>query len=230
MADDTTYNRAYYAARGQCGARVALWFYYRIARRYVKKGSVLDYGCGGGRFLRYFNKKNYDTAGYDISPDALDMAKENTVSGHLYSSREAIADKTFDLICSIHVLEHIDDPLETLQFIRTLLKPQGILMYVVPNISGIGHTLKRHNWIGYGDPAHVSLYPAAKWIELTAKAGLKLLTTGTDGLWDVPYIDGIPLLIQKIIFYPAPAFQVIAGRLVIPRQWGESMIAIAQSV
>lgn len=228
MADGATYDRAYYAARGQSGGRVAFWFYYRLARRYVKKGSVLDYGCGGGRFLSYFNRKNYETYGYDISPDALEMAKENAVSGHLYHSREAIAGNRFDLICAIHVLEHIEDPLETLQLIRTLLTPRGILMYVVPNISGIGHTLKKNNWIGYGDPAHVSLYPAAKWIELTEKAGLKLLRTGTDGLWDVPYIDGIPLFAQRIIFYPAPALQVIAGRLILPPQWGESLVAIAQ--
>ncbi|MBF0553876.1 MAG: class I SAM-dependent methyltransferase [Nitrospirae bacterium] len=222
------YNRAYYAARGQSGSRIAFWFYYRLAARFVKRGSVLDYGCGGGRLLKYFNTKDYETYGYDTSQDALEMAKENTVSGHLYGGRDGLAGKSFDLICAIHVLEHIEEPFETLQFIRTLLNPRGILMYVVPNISGIGHTLKKNNWIGYGDPAHVSLYPAAKWIGLTEKAGFKLLSTGTDGLWDVPYIDGIPLFIQRIIFYPAPAFQVMAGRLILPSRWGESLIAIAQ--
>ncbi|MBF0567570.1 MAG: class I SAM-dependent methyltransferase [Nitrospirae bacterium] len=223
-----TYDRAYYAARGQSGGRVAFWFYYRLAASYVRHGCVLDYGCGGGRLLRHFNTKDYETYGYDPSQDALDMAKENTVSGHLLGDRDGLPADNFDLVCAIHVLEHIEQPLETLQFIRTLLKPRGVLLYVVPNISGIGHTLKKNNWIGYGDPAHVSLLPQEKWIGLTEKAGFKLLRTGTDGLWDVPYIEGIPLFMQRMIFYPAPAVQVMAGRLILPCRWGESLIAIAQ--
>ncbi|MBF0517740.1 MAG: hypothetical protein HQK97_11605, partial [Nitrospirae bacterium] len=90
------------------------------------------------------------------------------------------------------------------------------------------HTLKKNNWIGYGDPAHVSLLPRLRWLSLTEQAGLRVVATGTDGLWDVPYLGGVPLLLQKIIFYPAPAVQVMTGRLIMPAHWGESLVVVAQ--
>ncbi|MBF0321086.1 MAG: class I SAM-dependent methyltransferase [Nitrospirae bacterium] len=227
MAAQNPYNRAYYEARG-AGGRISFWFYYRLARRYVGDGRVLDYGCGCGHYLKYFSRKHYETYGYDISPDALGLARENAVCGHLFSDREALPTGSFDLVASIHVLEHIDQPIETLRFIAALLKGGGVLLYVVPNISGIGHKLKKNNWIGFGDPAHISLYPAGQWTGLTEEAGFTVLEVGTDGLWDVPYIEGVALFIQKLIFYPVPALQVLAGRLILPPRWGESLVVIAR--
>ncbi|MCG6551170.1 MAG: class I SAM-dependent methyltransferase [Candidatus Magnetominusculus sp. LBB02] len=228
MSEPQSYSSAYYAARGQNGGRLALWFYSRVARSYVRRGAILDYGCGCGHFLKYFSRQRYDTYGFDTSADALDIAKETALPGHLFSSIEEIPTSSFDLICAIHVLEHIERPLDALQMLRGLLRPQGILMYVVPNLSGIGHTLKKRNWIGYGDPAHVALYPAQRWLTLTEAAGFTIVKTAADGLWDVPYIDWMPLSLQKLIFYPAPALQVLTGRLIIPTRWGESLVTVAR--
>lgn len=41
---------------------------------FVGSGSVRDFGCGDGRLCKLFRKEDY--TGYDISPNAVKMAKE----------------------------------------------------------------------------------------------------------------------------------------------------------
>lgn len=221
------YDKAYYQVNRQAEDRLALKFYYRIVSSYVKSGKVLDFGCGTGHFIKRF-RKNYEAWAYDISPDALSSVQEVAPHVNICNSLESLTQNTFDLIVSVHVLEHLPNPEESLVSFSELLKDGGVLLYVVPNISGMGHSLKKQKWFGYGDLSHISLYPAEKWLRWTESAGFSILKIGTDGLWNVPYLPFVPLWIQKLIFYPLPALQVIAGQLFLPVSWGESLIVIAR--
>ncbi|MBF0344126.1 MAG: class I SAM-dependent methyltransferase [Nitrospirae bacterium] len=232
-----SYDKRYYAARAQDGDRIALRFYARIVQSYVKRGRVFDYGCGTGHFIKHFVKKScatiqktggYETYVYDISPYALDMVRNLCPDVQISEDPESLQRHSFDLITTLHVLEHIVTPDQTLALFSSLLVEGGKLFFVVPNISGLGRRLKKGAWTGFGDPMHVSLLPSKTWIELTEKAGFRILKTGTDGLWDVPYIKHTPRWIQKLIFYPLPALQVLTGRLFLPYDSGESLIILAE--
>jgi len=221
------FSRVYYQSNKQEGDRIALGFYYRLAASYVKTGRVLGYGCGTGHLIKRF-REGYEAWAYDFSTYATESTRFVAPHAHICSDIQSIMDKSFHLILSIHVLEHLKNPLETIQLSTTLLADNGVLFFVVPNVSGFGHTIKKQHWSGYRDPSHVSLMPAKQWLEWTKLAGFHILETGTDGLWDVPYLHHIPIWIQKLLFYPMPALQVIAGRLIWPYQWGESFIVIAR--
>ncbi|HUO77660.1 MAG TPA: class I SAM-dependent methyltransferase, partial [Thermodesulfovibrionales bacterium] len=198
-----------------------------IAASYVKSGKVLDFGCGTGHFIKRF-REAYETWAYDISYNALDSTREVAPNARICNSLPSLLQNRFDLVVSIHVLEHLTDPIETLAMFSTILNDAGVLMYVVPDISGIGQRLKKQKWFAYGDLSHVSLYPAEKWLRWTESAGFKILKSGTDGLWDVPYLPVVPVWIQKLLFYPLPALQVITGRLFLPVGWGESLIVVCR--
>ncbi|KJU86475.1 methyltransferase domain protein [Candidatus Magnetobacterium bavaricum] len=224
--DNGAYDKGYYAARAQDDGRIALRFYARIVKSYVKGGRVLDYGCGTGHFIKQFTK-GYEPYAYDVSPYALEMAR-NVNTDICICTEPEMQQGSFDLITSIHVLEHIVEPSEVLTMFWSLLRDGGIVFFVVPNLSGLGHWIRKETWTGYGDPFHVSLLSSKAWIGLTKKVGFRLLKTGTDGLWDVPYIKDIPIWIQKLIFYPLPALQVLTGQLFLPHDSGESLVVIAQ--
>ena len=49
-----------------------------------------------------------------------------------YSDTREIAGKKFDVVLCRHVLEHVDNPLEILSLLRTLLKPNAKLVLVLP--------------------------------------------------------------------------------------------------
>ncbi len=226
-AQSTKYDKSYYQDNKQFDDRIALRFYYRLATSFVKSGKVLDYGCGTGHFIKRF-KKGYEAWAYDASPYALESVNLVAPNANICYSPESLKENMFDLVVSLHVLEHLTNPLETLSLFFKILNDTGMLIYVVPNTSGIGHRIKKERWFGYGDPSHISLHPAKQWLSWTESAGFKILKTGTDGLWDIPYLRYIPVWSQKLIFYSIPAMQAITGRLLYPVNWGESLIVVAQ--
>ncbi len=221
----TKHNKSYYQANKQAEDRIALGFYYRLATSYVKSGKVLDFGCGTGHFIKRFGG-GYETWAYDISPYALGEVKTVAPHTNICSSPESLNE--LDLVVSVHVMEHLKDPFAAMLLFHKILHDKGVLLYIVPDISGLGHKIKKRRWFGYGDPSHVSLHPASQWLSWTEAAGFKILKTGTDGLWDVPYLPLIPKWIQKLIFYPLPAIQVVTGHLFLPARWGESLVVVAQ--
>lgn len=220
------YGKSYYKANKQYGDRIALRFYYRLAISFVRSGKVLDYGCGTHLIKRF--KEGYEAWAYDVSSYALESVRVIAPHANICTNQESLLKNQFDLIISLHVLEHVKDPLERLLFFYRILNENGLLIYVVPNVSGIGQKIKKRKWFGYGDPSHISLCPYKNWLHWTEFAGFRILKTGTDGPWDVPYLPFLPLWVQKIVFYPLPAIQVIIGRLILPLNWGESLVVVTQ--
>lgn len=102
--------------------------------------SILDVGCGDGKFLYQCNKKfaNKKLVGLDYSETAINMAKAlnnsiNYIKGDI-GDREKITEK-YDIITLIEVLEHIP-PKEISDFIANIkhhLNDNGQLIITVPS-------------------------------------------------------------------------------------------------
>lgn len=45
-----------------------------------------------------------------------------------------VHNNSYDIICLVHVLEHLDNPLDTLTKLKSLLSPGGIILFYVPDI------------------------------------------------------------------------------------------------
>jgi len=93
------------------------------------KPRVLDLGCGDGRSLDVFRRRDptVDWAGIDIA-DCPAVRKRTSAGGSftVYDGVEIpFAPKSFDMIYSKHVLEHVRRPLELLRHVRRALKPTG---------------------------------------------------------------------------------------------------------
>ena len=75
--------------------------------RYMEPGSVLDIGCGAGRFVETF--KNHAYVGIDISESAINQAKEDYPK-QVFATQDISQDAVFgrfDNVFSWTVLEHI---------------------------------------------------------------------------------------------------------------------------
>ena len=94
---------------------------------------ILEVGCGSGGNLELLSKYG-DLHAMELDDDAREMANRR---GTCLVEKGFLPDnipftETFDLICMLDVLEHIDDDLRTLQEIRKRLNPRGKLLLTVP--------------------------------------------------------------------------------------------------
>ena len=86
--------------------------------------SVLDYGCGGGLFLRYLEEEGFsDVTGYDAFVPAF--------------SDTRTLDRRYDAVVAWDVIEHTDDPREFFRTVSGLLKPGGLLAIGTPDAAHI---------------------------------------------------------------------------------------------
>jgi len=83
-----------------------------------KKISILEVGCGSGRFLNFLEKKGYKNLyGVDQAKNMLKVAKKRTKAklkvGDIY--KLPYGDNEFDVVFSVHVMMHVDYPKKMLK-------------------------------------------------------------------------------------------------------------------
>lgn len=221
----------YYEGNDQAGDRPALKFYARLFKHHMgkttkKKPVVLEYGCGVGHLTKRL-VNDYDVFSLDISSYALKQVNKNAPEAKTIKTINKIKDGTLDGVVALHVMEHIKKPEIVFNEFYQKLKPGGLLMFVVPNPDGFGHKLKKDDWFGFSDKTHISLFGVNEWLKLTKGGGFRITKYTGDGMWDVPYLPILPTFLQKLIFLPPAALQVVAGRSFLPTILGECLIVVA---
>jgi len=113
------------------------------------KGKLLDIGMGTGNFLAAAVANGYDGYGTDFDNDAIETAKEFFRLKNVFpiNTEEAIkkfGSGYFDVITLFEVLEHLEDPSESLEKIKILLKKGGYLAISVP-YRGSSKLFKAHD-------------------------------------------------------------------------------------
>lgn len=89
--------------------------------------AVLDYGGGNGAIASHIRCR--EKLVYEINPASVALCRKNGIQ--TISSLAPFTDY-FDVVYSNHVLEHVQDPIETLIEIRKALKEGGKLLLMLP--------------------------------------------------------------------------------------------------
>jgi SAM-dependent methyltransferase len=130
--------------------------------RYLRacpRGRLLDVGCGGGKWLTKMRDLGWEVRGVDFDAEAVKAAARRGLRVD-HGSLEAVGypGGSFDAITLNHVIEHLPDPVSTLEECRRLLKPGGHLVVVTPNSASLGHWLFKGAWRGLEPPRHLRLF------------------------------------------------------------------------
>jgi 2-polyprenyl-3-methyl-5-hydroxy-6-metoxy-1,4-benzoquinol methylase len=149
---------------------------------YRETGNLLDVGCGIGLFLEVAKKRGWNVYGTEYTDEAIRICKSKGIQmkkGKLNPADfEGIE---FDILTSIEVLEHINNPIEELNNFNKLLRTNGIVYATTPNFNSLlRYKLKQaYNVICY--PEHLGYYTPKTITNVFKKCGfskVKIETTG----------------------------------------------------
>lgn len=140
--------------------------------RLEKSMRILDVGCGSGLLLNMLGDLGFrHLLGIDpFLPQTLEH--ENGVR-LVKTTIHDIAGE-FDVIMFHHVLEHLADPVSTLQAARALLAPGGHCLVRVPVSSSYAWRHYGTNWVQLDAPRHLYIHSPKSLQILTDRAGLEL--------------------------------------------------------
>ena len=93
-----------------------------------KVGDMLDVGCASGKLMGLAKEAGWQVWGAEPDKDSRRKAEK---IGPTYNSLAEV-DRTFDLVTSVHVLEHVTEPLAFLQQKAELIRPGGEMLIVFP--------------------------------------------------------------------------------------------------
>ncbi|MEP2670143.1 MAG: methyltransferase domain-containing protein [Cyclobacteriaceae bacterium] len=101
---------------------------------------VLDFGCGTGLVSNKIAKSVEEIHGIDISSKMIMLAKakadalhlENLTYAHATIDGTNLKADTYDVILAFHILHLVENTSSTIQRIKELLKPGGMLISVTP--------------------------------------------------------------------------------------------------
>ena len=107
---------------------------------------ILDIGCGGGLLTNDLAARGHRVAGLDTMPENLAIARERDVTRSVaYYRGDAyalpFADGSFDAVCAMDLLEHVEDPARVIAEAARVLAPSGQFFFHTFNRTWLAHLI-----------------------------------------------------------------------------------------
>lgn len=147
-------------------------------------GSVIDVGCGVGRWCRIASKYADRVVGIDYSQNLIDEAKRRTqmrnVTFLVGDITTELNKEKFDLALLLHVIEHIDDADRILQDLKNAASK---IIVEVPDFEhdALNYVRLEQNLPFYSDGDHVREYTEEILVDQLNRNGWNVIETRKKG-------------------------------------------------
>jgi 2-polyprenyl-6-hydroxyphenyl methylase / 3-demethylubiquinone-9 3-methyltransferase len=111
------------------------WIISQVAKHFSNANiRVLDVGCGAGFLANDLAQHGYDVTGLDSSEPTLEVARHHDSTGtvkYLYGDayHTEFGNGSFDVVCAMDFLEHVEDPQRILLEVSRVLKSGGLFFF-----------------------------------------------------------------------------------------------------
>ncbi|HJZ54446.1 MAG TPA: class I SAM-dependent methyltransferase, partial [Gemmataceae bacterium] len=139
-------------------------------------GRLLDFGCGGGGFLKRMADRGWQVIGLDAAVGAVRRVQEELGLKALVGSlpHPDLSPCSFDVVTMWHSLEHVHEPLAILREAYQLLVPGGKLVVATPNIESLPFYWFGRSWFGLDLPRHLTHFTPATLDAMLQTAGFQV--------------------------------------------------------
>lgn len=131
--------RSYPGARGLNRFVQQQFAVYKFVRRFISAGnSILDIGSGAGYGAHFLSKFTKSVIAIDYSHEAVGYSSgiydNDNLQYVVMDARDlAFSDCTFDIVCSVHVIEHLQEVEKFLSEAKRVLRQKGVFIVATPN-------------------------------------------------------------------------------------------------
>jgi 2-polyprenyl-3-methyl-5-hydroxy-6-metoxy-1,4-benzoquinol methylase len=137
------------------------------------QGRLLDFGCGGGGYLKRMADHGWEVTGLDNAVGAVRAVQEElglrALAGTLPHPR--LPPASFDVVTMWHSLEHVHRPLATLREAWQVLVPGGRLVVACPNRASWAARAFGPDWFALDLPRHLTHFDPATLTHMLTAAG-----------------------------------------------------------
>lgn len=216
----------------EAGQRVSAARVLERTERYAGPDKLLDLGCWVGFLMAEARDRGWEPVGIEPSTFASDYARDklglSVRTDDLYTA--ALPEAPFDAIVMGDVLEHLTRAGDALDRVATLLKPDGVLVLLLPDAgSRTAKVLGKRWWSVI--PTHIHFFTRDSAATMLRRHGYEPLYVATDPkdfTWEYYLNKGggyLPGLSKRLIAMARKAG--VAEKMFTP-DFGDRMIMIAR--
>jgi len=139
-------------------------------------GSLLDVGCGGGELLSAAVAGGWRAAGAEPMAAAAELARSRAPGADVrtgLASEVGFAERSFDVVCAFHVLEHMPDARAFLGELARFARPGGLVVVECPNYASRLRRARGERWLHLRPLEHLVHFTPQTMRAALAGAGLE---------------------------------------------------------
>jgi 2-polyprenyl-3-methyl-5-hydroxy-6-metoxy-1,4-benzoquinol methylase len=136
---------------------------------------LLDFGCGDSQLLADARRVGFEIFGTDFDPRLQSNCEK--VGGFWIKPDQLSSYRgTFDVITMLQSVEHVPNPSDELLFLKSLLRPGGVVLIETPSPDGPDFGLfERAYWGGFHAPRHYFVPSFVGLALLVTSVGLEVI-------------------------------------------------------
>jgi len=142
------------------------WVIQELEKRLPNKANVLDIGCGAGLLSNPLAEAGHQVTGIDLSLSSLEVAKKHDATQRVnYFQANAyslpLEKSSFDVVCAMDILEHLEEPNLLIAEASRVLKPNGLFFFHTfnRNLLSFLTVIKSMEWFIKNTPPNLHVYP-----------------------------------------------------------------------
>jgi 2-polyprenyl-6-hydroxyphenyl methylase / 3-demethylubiquinone-9 3-methyltransferase len=138
------------------------WVISEIKKAFVEEVKILDIGCGAGFLTNDLGLHGFHVTGLDASAQSLEVARRHDSTGSVeYRERDAcrldFESGTFNVVCAMDFLEHVENPDQVARESARVLQPGGLFLFHTFNRNFLSWlvAIKGVEWLVLNTPSNM---------------------------------------------------------------------------